>query len=154
MIIADCLPRQFRHRYTEPFIKQFIVCAVAVSGRLKHWSGEEIAHSTGECLALYAIIEKATSSLILADKETGKTIEEDPYLDFKNFERLAFVDGDYTSLFDPSLENIEDDEMADFKGMSLRLKDWFIPIYEDPAHPYLSGAGLPDGEEDSEEDLD
>ncbi|MDA8336124.1 MAG: hypothetical protein M0Z41_14270 [Peptococcaceae bacterium] len=137
IIVAECLPPHFRNRYTESFVKLFIVCVVAVSGRLSDWQDKEIAHSTGECLALYAIIEKAVAAMVLQDKESGKAIEEDPDLDFRGFEKVAFVDGGYTFLFDPSLDDMADDEAAGYLGIPVRLKDWFIPDYEEPAHPYL-----------------
>ena len=34
LAVAGCLPEHYRARYTESFLKQFIVCVVAVSGRL------------------------------------------------------------------------------------------------------------------------
>jgi len=147
IIVAECLPKHYRPRYTESFIKQFIVCVVAVSGRLMDWHGQEIAHSTGECLALYTIIEKAVASLMLEDKETGKAAEGDADLDFRHFEKVAFVDEEYTFLFDASLDELADDETG-YKA--LKLQDWFIPDFEEPAHPYLWGEDRPDEDEDLE----
>lgn len=129
MVLSD-LPPQFRHRYDELFTKSFIVCVARVADRLARWRGGTIPTCTAECLALKAIIERAKALL----ETKGKTKKRD--MDFSLFEDVAFPDLDIELLFDPSLDGIEDTEVARIMGMALKPSEWFEPTYG-PVHPYV-----------------
>lgn len=133
MVLADCLPRQFRHRYTELFVKKFIVCVIRVADRLAVWDGGTIPASTAECMALMAIIEQAKMWLEMKGEENGRYQEAD----FSLFEDDAFPDLDAHLLFDLGLDGIENTQMAKQMGMALKPSEWFKPIYFAPVHPYV-----------------
>lgn len=131
------LPEQFSHHYTRLFAKRFFVTCVSVVGALDEWNGAgAIVSCTADALALAALIETAKARIeINADAEGQQATEED--LDFTSFQSALFPDMDYQFLFEPQLDGIEDDEIADYHGMMLRFKDWFEP-YAGPGrvHPY------------------
>jgi hypothetical protein len=50
---------------------------------------------------------------------------------------MLFPDADYELLFDPAWDGIEGSEIAEAKGMFLRITQWFIPYAGRVwVHPY------------------
>ncbi len=109
-LFAEYLPKQFRHYYSETFLKKFLICIIRVADRLKDWDGENIPTCTAECLALRAIVQEADG-------------------DFDLFVDYAFPDADADLLFVQELDGIEDTDVADEMNMYLRPSEWFEPAY-------------------------
>lgn len=91
-----------------------------------------------EELALHAIVSRAEAVL-----EEG---EEEP-VDFSPLECLAFEDMDFLTLFDPSLDGVEETSTGKYLRMTnLKLREWFEPFNPDrgdAVHPYVDPAAWP-----------
>lgn len=137
MVLAECLPRQFRHYYNELFVKKFIVCVIRIADRIATWEAGIIPASTAECIALGAIIEQAKALLEMKVERDGRYSE----VDFSFFEDIAFPDLDFEFLFDPAFDGIEDTQIAEDMGMVLKPSEWFKPIYGS-VHPYVGYSNI------------
>ncbi|HZP95228.1 MAG TPA: hypothetical protein VFC31_02675 [Candidatus Limnocylindria bacterium] len=112
-------------RYKPLFAKQFLVCLVAVAGKLT--SGREFTlASVAEELALYTIIERAT----------GPSGEEE--FDFGDFIEEVFEDTDFLWLFDEKYNGIQHTPAQNtLRTANLDFEDWFKPFRDaESVHPY------------------
>jgi hypothetical protein len=127
--MATYLPSAYGYRYNLLFAKRFLACVYTVAWKLYSPDPQALA-CVGEELALHALIQCA--EVILDGKRTEA--------DFGLLRETAFEDEDYTLLFDPQWDGIDESEHGRQLGMAnLRYDDWFIPFRdEDPVHPYNS----------------
>jgi hypothetical protein len=129
LVIADYLPRVFLHRYNDEFLRDFLVCLVAVGLKLT-LPGVHPLGCTGEELAAAATRDHA-----------GELLEvEGEVPDFDAWDDAVFEDLDHELLFDPALDGLPQTEVARTLEMAnLAYGDWFVPF--DPprvVHPYLA----------------
>jgi hypothetical protein len=141
LISADYLPRAFLHRYDDDFLRDYLVCLVAVGLKLQLPNFSPLG-CTGEELAAHVIKQEASQLLAQAGEAA----------DFTRWDDAVFEDLDHELLYDPALDGLPDTEVARVLGMSnLTYEDWFVPF--DPprvVHPYL----VPDGLELFDQDPD
>lgn len=130
---AYFLPSKYLPSYDQAFLRRFLVCVIVVGSKLFDRVHEHRLACTAEELALNAILTRARDVL----EET----EQNP-VDFRYVENVAFEDADFETLFDPSLDGIEDSPSGKYLRMvNLKLKEWFLPFSEgDVVHPYADGA--------------
>ena len=132
--LAEHLPRKHLHAYTPLFARRFLVCVVTVGGKLAQPHPPALS-CVAEELALRAIIAEA-----------GRMLEERGVAaDFGPLEDLLFEDTDFETLFDPSLDGIDESPAGRVLGMGpLGVHHWFEP-FSPPrlaVHPYLRDARL------------
>jgi len=129
----DHLPDKYLPSYDVGTIRRLLVCVVVVGWKLFDPEHEHRLCCVGEELALSAIVNRARTWL--------ETEEEEP-VDLSGVEDLAFEDSDFLTLFDPSLDGIEDTPTGEYLMMAnLKLRDWFTPFNPargDTVHPYVA----------------
>ncbi len=134
--IADHLPRKYLPDYTPLFTRRFLICLATVGWKLAQPQPPSLS-CVAEELALRAIIAEATAVL----EEHGVIA------DFARLEDELLEDADFETLFNPSLDGIDQSPHGEFLGMgSLSFRDWFepFPAPRPAVHPYLRDALLPD----------
>lgn len=130
---AYFLPSKYLPSYDPAFVRRFLVCVIVVGSKLFDRVHEHRLACTAEELALHAILVRARDVL---DETEQKPV------DFDDVENVAFEDTDFLTLFDPSLDGVEDSPSGKYLRMvNLKLKEWFLPFSEgDVVHPYADGA--------------
>lgn len=133
--VMSYLPAKYLPSYDLAFLRRFSVCVVVVGWKLFDPAHEHRLACTAEELALHAILRCAEGLL--------EGAEEEP-VDFGYLEDMAFEDMDFETLFDPSLDGIEDTPSGKFLRMTnLKLREWFLPFSAergDAVHPYADDA--------------
>jgi hypothetical protein len=129
--MAAWLPQKHLLRFDAGFARCFLVCLVAVAGKLAD-RDPHVLGSVAEEMALAAILDEAEAIL-----ETSGG-----HADMRAVAQSAFQDADFEILFNPELDGLEEDEsIAHLALTNLRFKDWFTPFRDEvPVHPYVAEA--------------
>jgi hypothetical protein len=132
--LGDWLPAVFSRHYTPEFVRRFGLAVEAV--RVKLTDPEPYLACTAEELAAHAILDQAADWAEDWDEE-GKAkfgIVDEPRgrADVQWLKDVAFEDHDVLLLFDPSMDGIEESELAPQMGFAnLAAPDWFKPFRSD-----------------------
>lgn len=114
----ELLPPQYQARYTERFGRRFLACMMTVAWKLNQPRYVKLA-CVAEELAAWAILRRAEALLEVDDLPS----------DLSRLEGALFEDTDFTMLFDPSMDGVDETELGKIMGISsLRFEDWFTPF--------------------------
>lgn len=143
LFLSEALPDRpvYVERYTPLLAKEFLICVIAVAGKLTSRVEIQLA-SVAEEMALYALIEHAS----------GPSGEEE--FDFDDFIDEVFEDTDFLYLFDSERNGIQVTPAQKTLGTAnLDFENWFRPFRADVrVHPYAAAGQPPDGRDPGSRD--
>jgi hypothetical protein len=136
LLQLEGLPARFAHLYTPLFARKLLVTAVTLTDRLCR---PGLAHPVciAEELLLRLLLETAEATLDLHGLLHRGVREA-----LDAFRANLYEDLDHESLYDPSLDGIDEDPAVAAPGNTpMGVDDWFTPFDGDgPVHPYVAEA--------------